>query len=81
MVTIGCLATGLAYLYQNLEQTIPQQVHRELILLSAFAVKNTCLISELALNNSELSHLYGKDILLSFTTKAKGIENAGLVLT
>lgn len=39
MIKIEWLTTGLAYLYQNLEQTIPQQVHSELILSSAVAVE------------------------------------------
>lgn len=80
MGTIWSLATGLPYLYLNLEETIPQWVHRELILLSTVSVRNTPLINELPLNNSELSHLCSKGVL-SFAAKAMGIGNAGLVLT
>lgn len=80
MVTVWCLATGLPCLYLNLEETIPQWVHREVIMLSALAVRNTSLRNELALHNSELSHLCSKGIL-SFAAEALGIENQGLVLT
>lgn len=72
---------GLVCLYQNLQLAAPQQVRRELILLSAVAVRRTCLINELALNNSELSHLCNKAILQSFTANAMGIKNAGFMLT